>query len=450
MSFLVDPVIRYNLHSQVYHTAAGLMKAELLVDCTQPTGTIMHISMEENDIHLLPIEESVIDWSDREFFLGLAEVKTKFADTKNILGPAIVSDKLKPLGTRLVIWRYHNNSWGKEFVGTIDVQSFHRSKRGIIHVSFSPPSEKLKQTSVRIGDQWNNALGPGYQLNAWYPFTQVVTDMLKIINPGIQVTFFSNWNFYKSPGQTIPLSGLYFYLRSAFLMYLGEGQEDWAHENYLEALKALSLNFGLFIVLNSEDSASVYPLLDRPPELTIDDQVLIGDHQNIITEREIKYVKFQSLGRNLALLPPQGTPTGLEEDELTINMNEIHPHWWDNEQSAFRPIDFVDSPYITIRTWREFLALYYSSFYLSKLTTRRDKILIRGLYNCDVLIQKEGVHYLPLEARKHYKGFYTAFKAIPFRFVGEPYPIIGGGLFSADMIQLFSTDIYELRAKTEE
>lgn len=432
---------------------AGRIKFTLNIDTTNSVGGYSWTNYNASDLELRDINtnETTWDFDDRENTMLLGQIECNIYDYQDNLGrmlthPGLVKDNCS------ITFEYKKNggSWVTEFEGIIDDESISNPPHSkSVSFSFSPSSETLNDSATFIGNTWNNLLGGGYSAGPSYWFQGVnvktlITDIYKIINSSITVTFFNNWTF-KSNVQD-PTYNPYASVETSFdnlvVTYswlFKELQQGNPNElkTYMQILKTLARSLGCFTGMISQDQAYFglfVSFLNDSSEYTgiTEKQIKKDGYKKVISERMIKYLHLPLVGDATTKPIEVGTNTGLDDDKIDLPIFNFPltfgQGYIDSENGTIYLPDFgmggdtdcvfideIKSPGIAYLPSNKFLAKYWGSYFLRPEIKRRDRIVFSGV-DSSVNLKHEynGIVYQWLNIKKDYKKDTTTIEeAIP-------------------------------------
>jgi len=358
------------------------------------------------------------DFDDREFLLLTGKLSVEFDDIELNIGRMIIDTTCK---RDELLLEYDLKRWGEStftriFEGYLNQENYiYNPFTKNVQVEFAPKSDLLNKSACFISGVWNNLLGASY-VWADNPIVHVQTlieDIYKIIDPDIVVEFEQNWTYKVEivPGPIIvekDFTELYVRLRGLFTDIYGYPN---TYITYMQVLKAIAFDLGCFTGLISQKIAVFKIYLDRTttPQTVSTVDIIKDKYERKIVQNEIKLLTLYATDMVNATA---GTPTGLEQDEITLNI--YSGVYRISYLGDWYSVSYMKNPILSYLVNEEFKLSYWERYYLIPEISFKDESEFLGTtFTIFDDITIEGITYRVLELTRDYNNDKTSIVGRP-------------------------------------
>lgn len=425
-----------------YITPGGTLKLNLTLNMhygITSLGTLNH-KAEDAGLHIHKIEPRKQSWDEKEFFIVLGELKIHLIDAKNELKHMLFSQFFDADWTRIWYARY-TPTYEVLFEGYFNnATEYSVNKDRIFNCTFSPQTQKLAKLPSNVNGVWYDAFNGKYiddpGGNNFYNLKDLITDFFNLVNPGITVDFYCNWDF-----ESAYINGQYHYcdftgLKVRFKSVWKNAAQGYAfrHPNYMATLKSLLFSLGLFGGFISNTKAFIkcfYDFIDTSTLINLTPSLIL-DYKKSSNKKPLKYVDLLSNSYRWA---SAGTAS-LDDDE---NMHiQISGDIFQVLNAA--PLARIRGLGLGYTVWTNFLLNLFSQYYLQKrFYPREDSLKLLGTnYSIVNSFEKDSLVFIPKEVNINDCENFTEMKLLAI------------GDYEGEVLPLLNPIVYEPPAPNEE
>ncbi|MHC1736893.1 MAG: hypothetical protein AB9882_02645 [Ignavibacteriaceae bacterium] len=378
-------------------------------------------------LSLIDLLEFEFFWDDREFWFGINTQTIRILDTYKELIEAIESPYFEKDKTFIQV----EDNTGEIYKGFIETQVQFTETNRLIEMRFSPQTEKLAEVPTNINNVYEDPFDGkwNFDLNNNVLIVDFINEVLKLINPDIEVVYKCNLSFKTV---TVPPNPFYegeidtLCIKYPYLFgYYSQSQFIFNTQTFKDVLKNVLRSLGLMAIFSS---ASKVTLINYNISNVLNTKSLLST--NIysfikkIDRNPIKYVELRDLSRNNYVVGDYGGKTGLTEDELSIPLI-VHYEAWSL---------YVDSilDYVTVwriksqnavnwNDWSVFFANYFGAYYTDPNNCKLAVIKHDGIdVDFSQLISSLSVIYFPKKINLNLVNGISTFELTPISEANYP------------------------------